>query len=357
MRIDQITFTRFIAAVSIVVFHFGKNIFPFNLPSLSFLFEQANVGVSYFFLLSGFVMIIAYGNQEKVSPMKYYQNRFGRIYPIYFLAIVLWFVWHIVAIQPMNYLGILCDLFAVQSWVLNTALRFNLPGWSICVEILFYLLFPILFNSVYKRIQCKYIVIGSLLIWIVTQIFLNYRTSPLFNNGISVFPGHTMYHPLMHLNEFLLGNAAGLFFMQRLKNLKRNLDVPVLICLVGIVLALKYSFGLNYHDGLLAVFFIPLIVFMASNNGILTRIMEHKSLIFLGEASYGIYILQYPVFMFANYALVFLGLFNQTAIFYISLAILIVVSSYSYKYIETPLREKIRRLKLGRAEAVVQETA
>lgn len=347
MRIDQITFTRFIAAVLIVVFHFGKNVFPFNVPAFSSLFEQANVGVSYFFLLSGFVMIIAYGNQEKVSPVKYYQNRFGRIYPVYFLAIVLWFVWHLVAIQPINYASILCDSLAIQSWILNTSYQFNYPGWSICVEMLFYLLFPVLLNSIYRRIQFKYIFFGSLIIWFLTQLFLNIRTSPLFNNGVYVIPGHTMYFPLMHLNEFLIGNVAGLFFLKKFKNYKRKLDMPVLICLVGAILALKYSFGLNYHNGLLAIFFIPMIVFMAINNGILTRIMEHKSLVFLGEASYGIYILQYPVFYFVNYALVSVGLYDDFAIFYISLAALILVSSFSYKYFETPLRVRIRSIKLG----------
>jgi peptidoglycan/LPS O-acetylase OafA/YrhL len=60
MRAEQITFTRFFAALSIVVFHFGKNISPFNESSIKILFLQAHIGVSYFFLLSGFIMILAY---------------------------------------------------------------------------------------------------------------------------------------------------------------------------------------------------------------------------------------------------------------------------------------------------------
>lgn len=349
MRIDQITFTRFIAAISIVVFHYGKDIFPFNLSFLSFLFEQANVGVSFFFLLSGFVMIIAYGNQERVSPKKYYQNRLGRIYPVYFMAIVLLFLWHLVAIQPIDYLGLFYNVLAIQSWIPEAALRFNYPAWSICVEILFYLSFPILFNTVYKRLEFKYIAMGALAIWFLTQLVFNLRASPLLNSNITAIPGsnNTMYFPLMHLNEFLIGNVAGLFFLNKFKNYKRKLDVPVLICLVGVIFALKYSYGLNYHDGLLAVIFIPLILFMAINNGILTKVMEHKPLVFLGEASYGIYILQYPVFFFVNYALVSVGLYDHAAIFYISFAVLILVSSLSYKYFETPLRVRIRNIKLG----------
>ncbi|MDW5290748.1 hypothetical protein [Formosa sp. PL04] len=64
MRLEQITFTRFLAAISIVIFHHGKNIFPFNQEGVSFIIKQANIGVSYFFILSGFVMVIAYGNKK-----------------------------------------------------------------------------------------------------------------------------------------------------------------------------------------------------------------------------------------------------------------------------------------------------
>ena len=53
MRADQLTFTRFIAAVSIVVFHFGKGAFPFNLFPLNVLFQRAELAVSYFFVHLG----------------------------------------------------------------------------------------------------------------------------------------------------------------------------------------------------------------------------------------------------------------------------------------------------------------
>src|SRR6266481_3833483 len=89
MKIEQITFTRFLAAIAIVIFHFGRGIFPFNSEMISFLFAKAGVGVSYFFILSGFVMIIAYGKKSKISPLAYYKNRFARIYPVYLIAILL----------------------------------------------------------------------------------------------------------------------------------------------------------------------------------------------------------------------------------------------------------------------------
>lgn len=89
MRIDQLTFTRFIAAILMAIFHFEKESPLFNNSYLDFIIRKANIGVSYFFVLSGFVMIIAYSNQKKIYWKTYLKNRFARIYPIYFSSLLL----------------------------------------------------------------------------------------------------------------------------------------------------------------------------------------------------------------------------------------------------------------------------
>ena len=89
MRIEQLTFTRFLAAISIVIFHYGDQIFLFNNKYVQFIFGQANIGVSYFFILSGFVMIIAYNTNSKINFFQYLKNRLARIYPVYLFAIFL----------------------------------------------------------------------------------------------------------------------------------------------------------------------------------------------------------------------------------------------------------------------------
>lgn len=87
--LHQLTFTRFLAAIAIVIFHYGGSAFPFQTPILKSLFSNANVGVSFFFILSGFVMMIAYGaRQSEINFREYFINRFARIYPIYFLALI-----------------------------------------------------------------------------------------------------------------------------------------------------------------------------------------------------------------------------------------------------------------------------
>lgn len=154
MRIEQITFTRFIAAFAIVIFHFGTKIFPFNNHYIAFLFRSANVGVSYFFVLSGFVMIVAYHKKKEIDSFEYYKNRFARIYPVYLLAILLVYSYHITR-GTVDYKGMLLNLIVIQAWIPGDALSFNPPGWSLSVELFFYAIFPLLFNKLYSKKDVK----------------------------------------------------------------------------------------------------------------------------------------------------------------------------------------------------------
>jgi Predicted acyltransferases len=154
MRIEQLTFTRFLAAILIVIYHFGLDIFPFNHPAVSFIFKQANICVSYFFVLSGFVMMIAYGRKSNISFFKFMQSRFARLYPVYLLALLLylWLTRH----YHFGLTNIILSTFIVQSWVPGKPLSLNYPGWALSVEIffilfsLFYLMYSIQKNHLKK---------------------------------------------------------------------------------------------------------------------------------------------------------------------------------------------------------------
>lgn len=349
MRIDQLTFTRFVAATSIVVYHFGTDIFPFKNELVSFLFRQSNIGVSYFFTLSGFVMIIAYGGKSIINMVDYYKNRIARIYPVYLLAILMLLAYLLLFRSAINYSGLVLNLFAVQAWIPGKALSFNAPGWSLSVEFLFYLVFPFLFNYLYTKTSLKTIGLFIVIFWSISQLLfhLSFKLD-LYHPYPSKSHDLILYFPLFHLNEFLIGNLAGLIFLDISKKNKRNLDWPVLITLFLITLALKYKgwLNINYHNGALSILFMVFILSLSINNGILTSIASHRFFVFLGEISYGIYIFQIPVFMWMGKVLKHVQIYNLELKFFISLIILILISAMSYIFIETPLRDKIKTLNL-----------
>ncbi|MGV0925571.1 acyltransferase family protein [Empedobacter tilapiae] len=113
------------------------------------IWEHFNLGVSYFYVLSGFVMIVAYKNLEKINSKKYYINRLARIYPLHILSMLLVIFFILLEIINNNIpkLAVLNHILLIQAWIPRTALTLNAPAWSISVETFFYLLFPFIFQT------------------------------------------------------------------------------------------------------------------------------------------------------------------------------------------------------------------
>ncbi|KFF75066.1 hypothetical protein HX13_07415 [Chryseobacterium sp. P1-3] len=213
MKISQITFTRFIAAMAIVISHFNKELFLYKIDYISNIFLKANVGVSYFFILSGFIMIVAYHRKDKIEFLDYYKNRFARIYPLYVVGLLLYLITRYSNFTV--YKGILY-LLGLQSWIPGEAMILNFPGWSISVEFLFYLIFPVLYNYFYSK-NNKSVWVITVIIWIITQVFSNLYAGSSYYQGPHTESHEFLYYfPLMHINEFLAGNLAGIFFYKTL---------------------------------------------------------------------------------------------------------------------------------------------
>jgi peptidoglycan/LPS O-acetylase OafA/YrhL len=351
MKTNQLTFTRFIAATAIVIYHAYSGIWPFHTPYIHQFFDRSNLAVSYFFILSGFVMIIAYGakNVTKIKSGDYYLNRFARIYPVYFIALVLTFIFQF-SKRAFPVIPFFSQLFVLQAWFPGLSLKLNAPGWSISVEALFYLSFPLLFNF-YRKYSFKLVLTTVLLLWLTTQILLCYLLQCGFYHG---FPSKShdflFYFPLMHINEFTIGNVAGLFYL-RLRNKQRNLDFAVIFIVAIMVICFSLVPRASFlHDGLAGIIFVPLILLLALNNGKISSVFSNKYLLILGEASYTMYILQSPIRTFSFALFKKMHVFNNNIQFYVFFVILVSVSICCYFFVEIPAKNWIKGFKLKKAE-------
>lgn len=154
-RLPSLTALRFVAAFLVFIFHVHY-LGVFNNASVQkwydFLTNSAGtIGVSFFFVLSGFVLTWAAKPTDTMG--RFWRRRFFKIYPSH---IAVWLI--IVAMLFASGTTIrsgpaVANLFLVNSWVPqmdNLIFAVNGVTWSLSTEIAFYLLFPFLILAINK---------------------------------------------------------------------------------------------------------------------------------------------------------------------------------------------------------------
>lgn len=133
---------RGIAAVIVVwghAFFSSSKVDPAYTPSGIWVYAPpAHLSVLVFFLLSGYVIGLAYAEPlTRTSISLYLKKRFFRIYPIYFLCLLLALL---VAAEPYSFSTIISHVTMAQGITSPLIIEFS-PAWSLVYEVLFYLLF------------------------------------------------------------------------------------------------------------------------------------------------------------------------------------------------------------------------
>lgn len=163
-------------------------------------------GVSFFFILSGFVL--AWSSREGDRARAFWRRRAARVLPLYVLAWVAGSILVGALDGPRAAAKALPSLLLVQSWIPDPAYFFagNSPGWSLSCEAFFYLSFPLLI-SLLRRTGPRtwwWIAGGALLAIIVVPLVLH----PESATGLRYWFVYVC--PINRMSEFVLGVVAGL---------------------------------------------------------------------------------------------------------------------------------------------------
>lgn len=309
MQLPQLTFTRFVAALIVLIFHGARGSFPFTVYPGRYLVEYGSVAVIYFFLLSGFILTITYQSAMQrtgtLNRGQFWRARFARIYPLYAFALVLTVfvqtIFYAVAVTPVE---LLASLTLVQAWFPALANTLNGPGWSLSVEAFFYALFPLLFPAL-TTLSDRAAAGLLALVWAAgLGVFYSLSQQPI-PAGLTPEEHHSLlnYSPWMHLATFVNGCLTGLLFGRYVRRHGPSADrnrlawAMLLLGLAGLVVVVPQSRLMLYaQGGLLAPVFALFIVGLSlQTDTALTRLLSWRPLVYLGEISYGLYILQMPV--------------------------------------------------------------
>jgi len=142
-RLDSLTGLRFAAAFAVLVYHLTGGYYPTPLGVLRHAFLQGLVGVSFFFVLSGFVLTWSRRDGDRVSD--FYRRRLAKIGPLHVATWALMGVILVGLSTPPPKKEALASLVLVVPWIprLTYNLPMNGPSWSLGCELFFYALFPV----------------------------------------------------------------------------------------------------------------------------------------------------------------------------------------------------------------------
>jgi peptidoglycan/LPS O-acetylase OafA/YrhL len=358
-RLPALTSLRFFAAFHVVIFHFqAMQVFlgPAWFQKLS---SIGYVGVSFFFVLSGFILVYTYAGRPMVLR-DFWRARFARIYPAYTFSLLVTAPFFFFAVLTMNIpffvwakahlkLASALVLSLLQAWVPQAALTWNAVAWSLSVEAFFYLLFPFLLLLLIRRSQPQLflIAVASCLASLAlsgSYLVLNPDHLTVVNADVlgSFWLNALKFNPLARLPEFLLGMACGFLFLRSRRESKFALPL-VLSGIAALVAVAYFSSVIPYpilHTALLAPAFAAIVYGFAlrPNWGAL---LENRVLVLCGDASYSLYLLHSMIIgmYFHNTS----GqLRYQSPIGVLVFVLLAVtISALVYRFIEEPARRKL----------------
>ena len=360
-RIEALTGLRFLAAIMVFCFHFDS-----SLKTKFFYGPMGGIAVSFFFVLSGFILTYVYRDRLKFGGLKrFYFTRWARIWPLH-AACLMATIFLIPYAPPVNFpeLRLASHWLLLQSWIpsMDYVLSYNGVAWSISTEAFFYLMFPLFLLGGLRNFWWKYIATVG-----VTALAL-FAMTKISANPSNVVDTHSISHfnPFMRLTEFISGMATAYVFMStRLRNVKlfqisqwpvvaqTGIETVTLLLAAfsyyifqwlgyygwvshGLGLGGEVSFWLVYCGGM--PFHALCIFVFAQSDGWLGRFFSTKLMIYLGEISFALYMVHRLIILmmiknfWAGSSLPYWVIISST------LAITIGVSSLLFLMVEMPMK-------------------
>jgi peptidoglycan/LPS O-acetylase OafA/YrhL len=342
-----LTSLRFFAAFYVVVLHTFR--LAWHVEADSFANRFINLGfvsVSFFFILSGYILSVVYlRDGQAIAKRRFFEARFARIYPLFFVTLLADAPYLLFNRLNENgamvgaaktFLNFAVHVVMLHAWIPRMEGSIDPPNWSLSAEAFFYLVFPVLGVALWK--------LRGVWLWITTILLFCGGQSLVWVAGTYFSLTVVSYNPIFYLATFLLGILLARW--QTLRAERRSMssepvwitNTALALAAIGFLVAVQVSSKIpftNLTDGLLAPVFLCVIWALSGNESLISRLLSHRLLVVLGEASYGLYLIHFVVLNLFQH----LGLMSRPAFYPVYLLLCIALSVLSLYYLETPSRK------------------
>ena len=323
----------------ISTFHIGKIVYvqPF---------------VDLFFVLSGFVISLVYIKKAEATKAffyKFYSARFARIYPLYIITLIIVAVLLLLAIRSSPHalhndkdgltpVAILKQIFLVNAMPVVYCKMIILTSWSVRIEWwLYILLFPLLMAiKSFRQFLAKPVFMILLTCLLIIYLYQPHVTEaatiswPAFLRGVVGFTLGWLTH--WHFDN----NTKVSDFCKRYCNL---------LMVTAAVIIIISPFFIPTQPWTALIIFPFLILGLCYNTSFSTSLFSSKFFVVLGDISYSVYLL-HPIILKICSNLIKKFMYMNSTVLMITYSIVVIgltliVSFFSYIYIESPLRSLI----------------
>ncbi|AWI26247.1 hypothetical protein HYN49_10235 [Flavobacterium pallidum] len=341
---------RFIAALLVIIHHVEayKGFFRMEHDDIPFATIAGPLGVILFFVLSGFLITYLLLFEEtafgKINIRNFYTRRILRIWPLYFLILLLAFlvlpnidifvlprfgkdaIYSQLALKIIFYVFFLPNLACAAL----SSIPYASHTWSIGTEEQFYLVWPLLL-----RFFKKYRMAMMLGIILCYNIILALLKSPWSDD----LPGSLvlrLFWPGFSIDCMAIGGILALLYFRKSRMLSLLMDNRVFyVVLMATIFLLAMGYHFPYlHDKIYAVLFGIIVLNLAANDT-LSISLENNILNYLGRISYGLY-MYHPIAIVLAFAICRnTGHFSNWFIYPLAMVLTSAMAALSYQYFES----------------------
>nr|WP_242012031.1 acyltransferase [Acetobacter oeni] len=328
----SIQYMRAIAALSVVVFHQFQTIIPLT--------QCGKYGVDLFFIISGFIMI-ALTDRKETSPSDFVLERFVRIVPLYYIATLATlvlvkfhiYVPHLVTSNIEHVLKSVC--FMPDFDKEHKLFPVLYLGWTLNYEMFFYFIFAgcLLLNTT-KRI-------------VVLIFFLIFFCTLGAANDFSSAIAKAYTDP--RLLEFGAGAVLGRVFGINLDNFSKEIQFLYSLSVTLFLAVMSLAFSSLLAAVIISIIFTAAL--MVERGGTLP---QSRVLLYLGSASYSIYLFQSIASDAVKRVVLYLNYFisvSATVQSLLSVAGGVILGCCVFQFIEQPVTRFLRKKLKERASA------
>lgn len=348
--IASLTGIRALAAFLVLFLHADQNI-PVGFTNIGVV-SRGYLGVDLFFLLSGFILTYVYfDSMERPTGRKFaifMWHRFIRLYPVHIAVLAAL----VIAVLGAGQLGLNLrspeaftlnalpwQVLLIHAWGVTDQMSWNVPSWSISAEWFAYLCFPFVAYGLGRVRHPR---------WLLAIAGASLGTAALIFSlmGWGLASAWIAPSALVRIAGSFVCGAALCRYAVLCRALESKSTLNDVAAMASLVVFLILP-SLGAPDYILIALLAIFIAALAMSSGVTARLFSLAPLIWLGEISYSLYMVHFPVLralgiVFRPERLTAMGPTAAAGIYCLCIGVCIACAAMLYYLVERPLRVRLR---------------